>query len=672
MMKGRVIVHVDAMRTLRCAACLVGLAFMATAWAQAPASATPASVETFFSQPKLRSADLSPSGRWMAALTSVPGRRVGFQIFDLEGKVAPAFIEASPKDDVDWFQWVSDDWLVFSVVSPADRSLQRESGGLVALRRDGSSSRLLINREYENEDPFKRQRYLDPDHSYLALGAPGSNEIIVGQFVSDVRGELSHVTPRVVNVTTGGVRTLLDDAPRADAWLFDHKGRARVASHTKDGVITTWWADVAGKWRELSKAPIYDHVFAPEYVEGDDTLVVRTIDRTGALELRRFDFATGKPGASTLITTPGFNSGVDERIDRATGRVLGLEVTTDARAAVWFSPTLKALQEKVDAKFPDNVNRIWCSGCENASWVLVHTSSDRDPGSFVLWRPQSDKWQLLGEARPDVSAARMAPLEFHRTKARDGEDLPVWVTRPLPQHAPGAKPAPAVVLVHGGPFLRGVTWDWRPESQFLASRGYVVIEPEFRGSRGYGENHHRAGWKQWGRAMQDDVTDALRFAVKQGWVDGSRVCIMGGSYGGYSALIGLVRDPDQYRCGVAWAAVSDLRYLYDYHWSDQGTEGRRYNLPVVLGDKVKDADMLAAGSAVDQAGKIKAPLLLAHGARDRRVPIEHAENMLAAMRKAGKNVEWTRYADEGHSFFYDQNRFDYYRKVEAFLAKHLK
>ncbi len=652
---------------------LLVLGCCCAAVAQQPAGAGPLPVEAFFAPAKLQDAELSPSGRWMAALTSVPGRRIGFQMFDLEGKEPPRFIEASPKDDVVWFRWVSDDWLVFSVISPSDRSFEREGTGLVALRRDGSSSRLLINREYENEDPMKRQRYLDPDHLFLALGAPGSNEIIVGQWHWDVRREFSHVTPRVINVSTGRVRTLLDGGPRADSWTFDAKGRARVARHTKDGVVTTWWADTKGEWRELSKAPVFEQPWIPRYVDGDDELVVSTVDATGSLELKRFDFAAGRPSATALLATPGFSSIPSVRADPATGRVLGLSVTTDATNAVWFSPVMKALQEKVDAKFPDNVNYIWCQDCGNTKLVMVYTYSDRDPGSFVMWRPQENKWQLLGEARPDIPPTRMAPLEFHRIKARDNAELPVWVTRPLAALAPAAKPMPAVVVVHGGPNLRGVErWAWRNEAQFLASRGYVVIEPEFRGSRGYGERHYRAGFKEWGRAMQDDVTDALRFAVKQGWVDASRVCIMGGSYGGYSTLIGLVRDPDQYRCGVAFAAVSDPRNMYDFHWSDISREGRGFSLPVTLGDRVKDAELLAASSAVDKADRIKAPLLLVHGARDRRVPIENAEIMLAALRKAGKNVEWVRYPEEGHGFFYDENRFDFYRRVEAFLAKHLK
>ena len=656
---------------------LVGaLALAALAAVPAVAQAQPAPgaipVEAFFSRPKLQKAELSPSGRYMAALTAPQGRRMGFQIFDLESQAPPSFIEASPKDDVAWFRWVSDEWLVFGVSSPDDRSLEREGGGLLAVKRDGSSSRLLINREYENEDALQRKRYLNPDHVFVGLGAPGSNEVIVLQGSWDVRRELSHMTPRVLNITTSGVRTLSNDAPRAQGWEFDTQGRARIAFNTREGMTTVSWADASGKWTELYKAPSFEQPYVPQFVEGDDGLVVATWDSTGGMRLRRFDFAAGKPAAEVLVETPGFSSGVAPLVDRRSGRVLGVGVTTDGFNPVWFSPTMKALQAKVDAKFPDSVNIISCRGCDDPKIVLVHSYSDRDPGSIVLWKPKEDKWLLLGEARPDVPPARMAPLEFHRTKARDGGDLPVWVTRPLAQHAQGAKPAPAVVVVHGGPFMRGVEWGWHAESQFLASRGYVVIEPEFRGSTGYGVDHFRAGWKEWGHKMQDDVTDAVRFAIKQGWVDPARVCIMGGSYGGYSTLIGLVRDPDLYRCGVAAAAVTDPRYMFEFHWSDFSEEWKRYGMTRLVGDREKDAERLKAASAVEQVDKIKAPVLLVHGARDRRVPIEHAEKFLDAMRKAGKPVEWVRYPEEGHWFFYDQNRFDYYRKVEAFLAKHLK
>lgn len=642
---------------------------MPAARAQPAPGAIP--VEAFFSRPKLQSADLSPSGRYLAALTAPPGRRMGFLIFDLESAAAPNFIEVSPKDDVAWFEWVSDEWLVFGARSPEDRSLHRDSGGLLAVKRDGSSLRVLINRIWEPEDAFQRKRQLNPDYFFAALGAPGSTEVIVEQASWDVRGEFSHTTPRVLNIVTSGLRTLDNEAPRASSWAFDAKGRARVAFQTKEGTATAWWADTKGQWRELYKVSSFDAPFSPQFVEGEDGLVVGTY-KAGGFQLRRFDFATGKPADEVLVETPGFGSGAEALQDRLSGRLLGVGVWSDSFNAVWFSPAMKALQAAVDAKFPDSVNVIACVACDDPKTVLVHTYSDRDPGRFVLWKPKEGKWLLLGEAHPDVPPARMAPLEFHRAKARDGGDLPVWVTRPLAQHAPAAKPGPAVVVVHGGPFLRGYYWKWDEEAQFLASRGYVVIQPEFRGSTGYGNKHFRAGWKEWGYKMQDDVADAVRFAVQQGWVDPARVCIMGASYGGYSTLIGLVRDPDLYRCGVAHAAVTDPRYIWEFHWSDASDEWKRYGMTRLVGDREKDAERLKGASAVEQVEKINAPLLLSHGARDFRVPIEHAEKFLEAMRKAGKPVEWVRYPEEGHWFFYDQNRYDYYRRVEAFLAKHLK
>jgi dipeptidyl aminopeptidase/acylaminoacyl peptidase len=245
----------------------------------------------------------------------------------------------------------------------------------------------------------------------------------------------------------------------------------------------------------------------------------------------------------------------------------------------------------------------------------------------------------------------------------------VWVT--LPPQTDG-KPLPAVVLVHGGPHIRGTEWAWHAEAQFLASRGYVVIEPEYRGSTGYGIRHERDGFKQWGLAMQDDISDALKFAVGKGWADPKRACIMGGSYGGYAALMGVVKDPDQYRCAVAFAAVSDPRNVFDMHWSDFGADTRDNFLPMTMGDRKADEARFIATSPVEQVARIKAPVLLVHGSVDKRVPVQNGERMRDALQKNGKQVEWVLYPDEGHGFRLPENRYDYWRRVEAFLAKQLQ
>jgi dipeptidyl aminopeptidase/acylaminoacyl peptidase len=656
----------------RTLAVVCGGLWLATGLAQAQGAVAPIPVEAFFSPAKLQQATLSPSGRWLAALTAIPGRRIGFQMIDLDGKEPARFIEASPKDDVTWFRWVGDEWLVFQLKSPSNRSGQWLGRGLVAVKRDGTNSHLLIAREFEKEDPFTKRRYLEPDHTFLASGAPGTTEVIVGQWQWR-NDEFSHITPKVLDIVTGGVRSMPDGAPRADSWTFDARGRARVASFTEAGQTAVWWADKAGTWRQIVKAPSYEMPFRPVAADGDDGLLVTTrAGSDGSFELRRFDFATGKPSTEKLLATPGFDTFDATVSDARDARLLGVRLTTDASLSIWFDPSMKAVQAKVDAKLPGTVNILQCRPCDGKSRVVVFAYSDQDPGNYLVYRPETDKWQLLGEVRPDIDPRRMLPREFHRTQARDGGDLPIWVTRPAASQAPGAKPAPTVVLVHGGPWVRGADWRWNDEVQFLASRGYVVVEPEFRGSQGYGARHYRAGFKQWGLTMQDDVSDALGFAVAQGWADAKRACIMGASYGGYATLMGLVKDPDQYRCGVAFAAVSDPRFMYDFHWSDLSRDGREFDLPVLLGDRVKDVARFIATSPLEQVARIKSPVLLAHGGMDRRVPIDNAQRMLAALRNAGKSVEWVEYKEEEHGFFFPENEFDYYRRVEAFLARHLK
>ncbi|MDP2007101.1 MAG: prolyl oligopeptidase family serine peptidase [Rubrivivax sp.] len=657
---------------LRMLAALCALAGVGLVHGQAPA---PVPVESFFKPAKFRGALLSPSGRWLAAMTSEAKQRVGLLIVDTEGKEPSRFVGAGEKDDMVWFRWVNEDWLVFSLDDADDRRTYGLGSGLMAMSRDGKSSRMLIAREWEEgADPFRRRQGLEPNHRFAALGAPGTREVIITEQHYGVDRQYEHSTLKAVDVSTGQTRTLPGDLPRADSWWFDAQGRPRVASYRSAGNTTFYWADEkTGAWREIAKAPTFRLPFIPQYVAERNTLVVSTSDAKGHLELRQFDFDTGRPAADTLLTTPGFDGGAAPFRQRGSGEVLGVSLAVDADTSVWFTPAMRALQAKVDARFPRHVNQIvGCQPCDaSARVVLVHSHADVDPGFVALFRPQEDKWQLVGSAQPDIDPARMARLAFHRTQARDGLDLPVWVTR-LPALISAGKPAPAVVLVHGGPMVRGTDWDWNPQAQFLASRGYVVIEPEFRGGEGYGDMHTTAGFKQWGLAMQDDVTDALRFAVQRGWVDPARVCIMGASYGGYAALWGVAKDPDQYRCAVAHVAVTDPRNMFDFFWSDISDNAKTYSLAVTLGDRKADDAKLAAVSPVEQAARIKVPVLLSHGGADRRVPVQNGERMRDALQKLGKPVEWVLYADEGHGFRHLENKVDYHRRVEAFLARHLK
>jgi dipeptidyl aminopeptidase/acylaminoacyl peptidase len=228
-----------------------------------------------------------------------------------------------------------------------------------------------------------------------------------------------------------------------------------------------------------------------------------------------------------------------------------------------------------------------------------------------------------------------------------------------------------VVLVHGGPWARGGHLAWNREVQFLATRGYAVLQPEFRGSEGFGREHFEAGWKQWGQAMQDDVADGTRWAIDQGVADPKRICIAGASYGGYATLMGLVKNPELYRCGVDWVGVTDINLLYDLRFTRTSQEAKTYGLPVLIGDQSKDAAMLKANSPLENASKIKQPLLLAYGGKDRTVPIDHGEKFYKAVKEVNPKVEWIEYPEEGHGWRYERTSLDFWARVEKFLAENL-
>ena len=622
-------------------------------------AADPPPVETFFARAKLQSAQISPSGQWLAITAEAGTGRLALAVVDTAGKQAPQVTASFSNADVTQFEWVDDDRLVFTVDDLYVGIGEDRVGGLYAIKRDGSQQRRL-----DRAARYHAERIIAIPHG-------GGNFIVVGDYQFTLLGNLDAVGAYRVNLDDGRRESLSQDRPdHAKAWVFDPAGEPRAIVASADGISSLFWrgrGDAA--WRKIESHPEFQPGFRPVAVDAAGTLygvVEEGPSRTTVLT--RFDFATGKPAPEALARTPGFDF---------TGRLVlgkdsalaGIRLVTDAETTVWTEPAMKRVQAAVDKKLPGRVNSVSCADCKAPAIVLVDSYSDQDPGSVWIYRPADDDWKLVGRRRPDVDPAKMATLDLHRIKARDGHELPVWITTP-----PGAPPkSPAVVLVHGGPQVRGVHWGWNPEAQFLASRGYVVIEPEFRGSSGYGAAHTEAGFKHWGDTMQDDNADALAWAVGKGLVDPARACIAGASYGGYATLMSLIREPATYRCGVAWVAVTDPRLLFKEEWAnDLDADGRRFYLPLILGDLEKDAERLRRSAPVERAGEIKAPLLLAFGREDRRVPIEHGLRMRAALTAVGRPPEWIVYEDEGHGWRTVEHRLDFYRRIDRFLAAQLK
>src|SRR5258708_4212692 len=228
-----------------------------------------------------------------------------------------------------------------------------------------------------------------------------------------------------------------------------------------------------------------------------------------------------------------------------------------------------------------------------------------------------------------------------------------------------------VVVVHGGPYVGGDVWQWHPEVQFLASRGYAVLQPNFRGTTRYGWKHYSVGRKQWGLAMQDDITDGVQWVIAQGVADPNRICIYGASYGGYATMMGLARTPDLFKCGINYVGVTDLPLWLTATWSDLGDEYLRYTAPQQIGDPDRDAERLKSTSPVNLASSMKAPVLMAYGSEDVRVPIEHGTRMKSALERSGRSFQWIVGDGEGHGFQKLENQVMFYGAMEKFLDENI-
>ncbi|MDN3920750.1 alpha/beta hydrolase family protein [Roseateles violae] len=673
----------------RCCAAAILLLFTTATPLQAQPSqggaapSAPVPVERFFQRPAVLEAKLSPSGKYVAVTSSRGIDRIGLVVYEFG--VGARRIAQFPDLDIVRFDWVSDSRLVYSVLDLESGSGddRREQPGLFAVNVDGQNHRQLIRRRSQptvtNGDP--RDRLLDWYHLLLHVPLQQEgvrpNEIVIGRLNLAGDRSVDSVTPMWLDTASGRTRHL-DTHGEPDNtvnWMFDSKGQPRVAiSRSKGASRLHWLGPGESQWRQISEGQLDRLRFSPRAVDDSGTLWgTHTEGREAWSVLTRFDFEAMKPQAPPLVRAPGFDFRGSLVLDRPGGRALGVRVETDAEQTVWFDEAMKKFQVEVDEKMPGRVNRISCRRCgESDMTALVRSYADRDPGLLLVYQAAEARWIRVGALLDEIEPQRMASVALHRIKARDGRDLPVWLTTPA-KAQPG-QALPAVVLVHGGPWLRGGFWRWEAMQQFLASRGYLVIAPEFRGSAGYGFAHYKAGWKQWGQAMQDDVADALLWAQSQGLAAKDRACIAGASYGGYSTLMGLVRQPELYRCGVAWAALTDPFLYLEGSWfidDDIASDGRRYYMPELVGDAEKDRAMLSANSPLLQAARITAPLLLGFGDADRRVPLAHGKRLREALIAAGRPPEWVVYDNEAHGWRQLKNQIDWALRVEKFLAQHL-
>nr|WP_315485940.1 alpha/beta fold hydrolase [uncultured Undibacterium sp.] len=631
------------------------------ALAQNPA---PPPIENFFKLDKFGGSWLSPDGKSIALLMAGPDQRLALAIMDTTSNKLQVIAKYSNLD-ITSASWVNNQRLVYSM---GDRQLaagqQRTGPGLIAIDKDGKNDREIIERTSSGSAKF---RVFTAAYGFAGVvGTPGSNDIFVIQR-SGTRKVPSATLTRVN--TIDGVATGITTPINTSNFMMDNQGDVRVAIRTVEKMTTVLYKDSKNEiWRTLIEFDnIKEDGFAPEAIGPDGSFYVTAFNGKDTKSVYKYDLENNRIIPTPLVELEGFDFNGSLIFDKKLNKLMGISYLTDANGVLWLDGKMKKVQEKIDGMIPNMINVISMPR-EGGDIVKISSFSDTNPGMSFLYSLETGKLSALSMSRTEIDRRQMSNKSFVRIKARDGLEIPTYIT--LPKNSTG-KNLPLIVMVHGGPYVRGGSWGWNPQTQLLASRGYAVIEPDFRGSEGYGKKLFQAGWKQWGLKMQDDLDDARQWAIDQGYADPKRVCIAGASYGGYATLMGLIRNPDLYRCGISWVGVSDINLLYDVSWSDNSEQWQKYGMPFLIGDQEKDAAQLKATSPLEQAARLKSPLILAYGAADVRVPLVHGTKFYDAIKDHNKDVEWIVYKDEAHGWRRLDNNIDFWGKVEKFLDKHI-
>jgi dipeptidyl aminopeptidase/acylaminoacyl peptidase len=618
------------------------------------AGAQELTVEDFFRNPLFTQMKLSPNGEWVATLTSVNGRR-NLAVLSVNDTTATAITNGRRTDISDFF-WVTDERLVYTIDVDGN-----EAFGLFAIDRDGSDWRELVGPE-NSIQVFPRQVLpldrLEEDRNHI--------------LVTD--NERRKLYPDVfrLNIHTGRMTRIVRNPGYVRSWISDHEGviRAGIGStdDPRDLFERVMYRDSdAHDWRVLTEHHQFDdHGFTPiAFAADNQTLYVRSNVGRDTQALYTYDAESGRLGE--LIFGHDAVDVTNVAMSPLDDRLLAVSYEHERPEIVAVDPGWAALRKSIDAALPDTLNEI-VSMSDDERRLLIVAHSDTDPGSFYLLDQPRGELRYYASRMPWLKPHELSQMRSITITARDGVTLHGYLTIPN-----GAEPAdlPLILHPHGGPYGVRDSWGFDRRVQFLASRGYAVLQINFRGSGGYGKAFMDIAWQQWGLAMQDDLTDAVQWAIDQGIADPNRICIYGASYGGYAAMVGITRTPDLYRCAVNYAGVVDLAELYSYWSANPLATGIEAWFERAIGHPRENRKRLEATSPINNLDGLEVPLFIVHGRRDPRVPIAQAEGLTRALRH--REIEHGLFikSDEGHGFAKEENNFELYRRLEAFFAEHL-
>jgi dipeptidyl aminopeptidase/acylaminoacyl peptidase len=620
----------------------------------AAADTTSPTLEEFFRHAEFRDIQISPDGKHLAA--TVPDEDTqALVVFTREKRKVTGVARFEDEREVAAFRWVSSSRLAFT--------MNDRVGSLV---RPVTRGELL----FMNVNGKDRAAYAGGTRASQLTHIPleDSEHVIVTDYLPSQRREEVDVVLYRVNAKTAQGRVLAYSPVPNAFFLVDNEGNPRVAAgfrgyqkgevHYYNAESKSWTLVYEQAKSARNMFPLRMHPDGVRFyatvseASGPDGLYL--VNPAGELELVVRDEVSNP-------TMPVFST------DRSALIAVDFLAATPRRHYVDPSHPDAKLLAGLEKAFPDQWVTL-TSSTRDGQMVVFQVSSDRNPGSFFLFDRKSGQASYLAASNDWIPAEKLGAMQAVTITARDGTSIHGWLT--LPPGTKEAKNLPLIVNPHGGPHGPFDMWGYQRDVQLLATRGYAVLQPNFRGSGGFGRAFEEAGYGQWGGTMQDDVTDATQWAIKTGLADPERICLYGGSYGAYASLMGVAKEPDLYRCAMGFVGVYDLDMMFrrgDIRESESGTDYMKH----VLGS---DPAQLAARSPAQQAAKITVPLMIVAGGKDRRTPPAQSELLVDKLKEAGKGdlVEhfWVE-KGEGHGFYKVENNVKLYRTMLAFFDKHI-
>ena len=600
-------------------------------------------LKDFFRNPEMSSFSLSPDGKHISYMKpwEEGNRMMNVYVRPIDSNDEIRITDASKRSLYGYF-WINDNRIAYVQDKGGDENIH-----IYAVDIDGKNNIDLT--PFENiQARITDDLEDDPNFMLVALNK---------------RNPQIHDVYRL-NVNNGDMDMIAENPGNISGWGTDHDGKLRIAT-TSDGVNTglLYRENEEDDFKSILTTNFKESVSPLFFTFDNKELYVSSNRGRDKSAIFKFDLETAKEGELIFehdeVDVYGLMSSKKRKV------ITGVSYTTDKRQIHFFDKWRENLQSTLESQLKGV--EVAISGLsKDETKAIVVTYSDRSRGTYYYYDIENDNLTKLADLSPWLNEDDMAFMKPIKYKSRDGLTIPGYLTLPL-DYKKGEK-LPVVINPHGGPWARD-NWGFNPEIQFLANRGYAVLQMNFRGSVGYGREFWEISFKQWGKTMQDDITDGVNWLIEEGIADPDRIAIYGASYGGYATLAGLTFTPDIYACGVDYVGVSNIFTLLETlppYW-----ELGRQMMYEMIGNPETEKELLEAASPLFHIDKIKAPLLVAQGANDPRVKQAESDQIVDALKAKGIDVPYILKEDEGHGFYNEENQFDFYQEMEKFLNKHL-